>query len=231
MNAIYTKSIFMKKFTLSKVSKANALNWLKKYRKIILTAKEKWLNESDTSNIINDILGEVLWYDKFFDVTTEYKIRWQYCDYWVKINNKLTLLIEVKAISIELNENHLFQATSYASNEWVQYVILTNLKEWRLYHLKFWKKVEYDLILNVNLTWPETNLKILDLLQLLHKESFIKKAVDDLWKQKVASSKENIKKALLSQWVVRKILSELKVITWVRITQEEVENNIKSLFN
>ncbi len=110
---------------------------LKKYSKIAEIAKKRGLNESDTSNIINDMLGEVFGYDKFFDVTTEYKIRGQYADYGVKIDEKLTFLIEIKAISIPLNENHIFQAASYASTEGVEWVVLTNLEEWRIYHLSF----------------------------------------------------------------------------------------------
>jgi len=75
------------------------------------------MNESDTSNIINDMLGEMFGYDKFFDVTTEYKIKGQYADYGVKIDDKLTFIIEVKAIGVSLNDNHIFQASSYASTE------------------------------------------------------------------------------------------------------------------
>jgi hypothetical protein len=63
------------------------------------------------------MLGEVRGYDKYFDVTTEYKIKGQYCDYGIKIDGQLSFLIEVKAIGIQLNDNHIFQAMSYAGNE------------------------------------------------------------------------------------------------------------------
>jgi hypothetical protein len=46
----------MKKFTLTKKSHIFALEGIKKYRKIIEQAKSKTLNESDTSNVVNDIL-------------------------------------------------------------------------------------------------------------------------------------------------------------------------------
>jgi hypothetical protein len=55
--------------------------WVKKFKKLIGLAKQKDINESDTGNIINDMLGEVRGYGKYFDVTTEYKIKRQYCDY------------------------------------------------------------------------------------------------------------------------------------------------------
>lgn len=217
-------------FNLSKKSQLLAIEWLKKYKKIIEIAKTKWLNESDTSNIINDMLWEVLWYDKFFDVTTEYKIRWQFCDYWVKIDDKLTFLIEVKAISMELNNNHIFQATSYASNEWIKYVVLTNLKNWRLYHLSFWKKIDYDLILDVDLLKEESPIKIIELFKYFHKESFMKNIVDVLYEETKALSDENFKKVILSDVIIKKIQSELKNINWIRSSIEDIESKIKKLF-
>jgi hypothetical protein len=51
------------------------------------------------------------------DITTEYKIRNQFCDYGVKINNKLNFLIEVKPITRDLNDNNIFQANAYAATE------------------------------------------------------------------------------------------------------------------
>lgn len=126
-NSQASEDATVKKTPVKRVPKSNSIisekslnimkEALKKYVKISEMAKSRNMNESDTSNIINDLLGEVLGYDKFFDVTTEYKIKGQYADYGVKIDDKLSLIIEVKAMSVKLNENHIFQASSYASTE------------------------------------------------------------------------------------------------------------------
>lgn len=87
-----------KTISISKKSQELLNKGVRKFKKIIELAKQKNLNESDTSNIINDMLGEVWGYDKYFDVTTEYKIKGQYCDYGIKIDGQLVALIEVKAI-------------------------------------------------------------------------------------------------------------------------------------
>lgn len=102
---------------LTKQAESTIREGIKKYLKIVEMAKSRNMNESDTSNIINDMLGDIWGYDKFFDVTTEYKIKGQYADYGVKIDDKLRFIIEVKAISVSLNDNHIFQASSYASTE------------------------------------------------------------------------------------------------------------------
>ena len=60
---------------MTKATENSLKEGVKKFGKIIEMAVKRNLNESDTSNIINDMLGETFGYDKFFDVTTEYKIK------------------------------------------------------------------------------------------------------------------------------------------------------------
>ncbi len=215
---------------LNKKNEEMVISWIKKYIKIIRIANEKALNESDTSNVINDMLNEIRGYDKMEDITTEYKIRNQFCDYWVKINNKLSFLIEVKAVSIDLNENHLFQANSYASTKWIKRVILTNLKERRIYHLSFGSKIDDKLVLSINFL-QETPKEITEKAKYLHKESFIKKYIEAIYQKKIATSKDNFKKALLSTSVIKKIQNELKTISGIKISENEIQTIIKWLFN
>ena len=212
---------------ISKKSTNQILLGLKKFKKLIETAKKRWLNESDTSNIINDFLWEVLWYDKYFDVTTEYKIKWQYCDYWIIMNWKLTLLMEVKQIWLDLNENHIFQAISYAWNEWVKRVILTNLRRRELFYLSFWDKIEKELILDFDILWESSTNKLLENLQYIHKESLQKNYLWKLLKQKMALSERNIRKVLFSDPVIKKIQSEIKDTTWLKASKEEVVNILR----
>ncbi len=210
---------------ISKQSQTQISNWIKKFKKIIEHAKQKSFNESDTSNIIYDFLWEVLWYDKYTEVTTEYKIKWQYCDYWIVLNWKLTLLMEVKQIWVELNDHHLFQAISYAWNEGVKWVILTNLKRRQLYCLTFWDKIEKELILDIDLLQETATL--LQKLQYIHRESIQKNLLEDLFVKKMALSEKNVMKVLFSESIIKKIQSELKNLTWVKISQEEVTSILK----
>ncbi len=214
---------------ISKSAQTQISNWLKKFKKVIEHAKQKSFNESDTSNIIYDFLWEVLWYDKYTEITTEYKIKWQYCDYWIVLNGKLTLLMEVKQIWVDLNDHHLFQAISYAWNEGVKRVILTNLKRRQLYCLTFWEKIEKELILDIDLLQETTTLP--QKLQYIHKESLQKNLLEDLFIKKMALSENNIMKVLFSESIIKKIQSELKNLTWVKISQEEVISILKKFIN
>lgn len=212
---------------LSKKNHDQLINWFRRFKRIIQQAKQKQLNESDTSNIINDLLWDLFWYDKYFDVTTEYKIKSQYCDYWIKINWKLVMLMEVKQIWVDLNDNHLRQATSYAGNEWIKRVILTNLRKRQLYYLSFWAKIEKDLIFEFDILSDDKPSNILANMQYLHKESLVKNHLDKLLKQKLALSEKNIKKVLFSNSVIKKIQSEIRSTTWFKITEDQTKEVLK----
>ena len=48
---------------------------LKQFQPILESAKSRDVNESDTVAIVTDILSEIFGYDKYNEVTSEYKIR------------------------------------------------------------------------------------------------------------------------------------------------------------
>jgi len=61
----------------------------------------------------------------------------------------------------------------------------------------------------------------------IHKESFIKKHVEKIYQQKIATSKNNLKKVLLGLPVIKKIQSELKAISGIKIPEHEIQAIIK----
>ena len=119
-----------------KISERIALG-IKKYQALLMSAKSRDVGEADTVTIIKDMLSDIFGYDKYSEVTSEFAIRGTFCDLAIKFDNKLTTLIEAKAIGIELKEQHVKQAVDYAANQGVDWVILTNGNLWRVYKCVF----------------------------------------------------------------------------------------------
>src|SRR5690606_7428578 len=111
---------------------ARLIAGLKRYQPILSAAKARDVGEADTVTIIKDMLADVFGYDKYSDVTSEHSIRGTYCDLAIKIDGQLETLIEVKAIGLELKDQHVKQATDYAANQGVDWVLLTNGVAWRV---------------------------------------------------------------------------------------------------
>jgi len=124
---------------------------LKKFQPILTNAKARDLNESDTSVIVTDLLHDMFGYDKYSEITREHAIRGTFCDLAIKLDNGLALLIEVKAIGLELKDSHVKQAVDYAANQGCEWVILTNGSIWRTYKVMFQKPIEQELVVEFDI--------------------------------------------------------------------------------
>ena len=132
---------------------------LKKYQPVLANAKTRDVGEADTVTIIKDMLSDVFGYDKYSEITSEYAIRGTYCDLAIKLDGKLSTLIEVKAVGIELKEQHVKQAIDYGANQGVDWVMLTNGITWQVFKLTFAKPIEKELVLSFDLTSINTRLE------------------------------------------------------------------------
>ena len=117
-----------------------------RFQKVLQIAKDRDVNESDTVSILNDVFGEIFGYDKYLEVTSEVAIRSTFCDLALKVDEKIQFLVEAKAIGIELKETHMRQAIDYGANQGVQWVVLTNGIDWRIYRIRFEQPINYDLV-------------------------------------------------------------------------------------
>lgn len=123
---------------------------LKKYQKVLATAKQRDIGEADTVTIITDFLCDALGYDKYKEVSSEHAIRGTYVDRVITVDNKKRFLIEAKTIGVELKDSHVKQAVDYAANEGVSWVVLSNGAVWRLYTLKFGKPIDKALVFEID---------------------------------------------------------------------------------
>lgn len=90
---------------------------LKRLQPVLESAKSRDVNESDTVTIVVDILSDIFGYNRYSEITREFVIRRTFCDLAVKVDNKVCLLIEVKAVGLDLKDHHVKQAVDYAANE------------------------------------------------------------------------------------------------------------------
>ena len=124
---------------------------LKRFQPVLVSAKSRDVNESDTVVIVTDLLQEVFGYDKYAEITSEHMIRSTFCDLAVKLEGTLAFLIEVKAIGHELKDQHIKQAVDYAANQGCEWVALTNGAVWKVFRVRFSKPIEHELVVDMDL--------------------------------------------------------------------------------
>ena len=184
---------------------------LRRYQKILESAKARDIGESDTVLIVTDFLSDVLGYDKYGEITAEFVIRSTFCDLAIKTNGQLRFLIEVKAIGTELRENHLRQAVDYGANEGAEWVLLTNGVDWRAYRIRFEKPISHDLVFDVDLLDPACKSSdLIHMLYLISREALSGAEIDRYWRQKEATNRFVVTQLLLSPPLLGTIRREFR---------------------
>lgn len=154
---------------------------IKKFQNVLKNAKTKDINESDTVTIIMDMLAEIFGYDKYSEITSEYSIKKTYCDLAIKIDNKLRFLIEVKSIGLNLKDDHIKQVTDYGANQGVDWIILTNGVNWKVFKIIFSKPLMNELVYEFDfMGLNPKKASDIELLYYVSKESLGKSVLEDL---------------------------------------------------
>lgn len=201
---------------------------LKKYQPVLASAKSRDVNESDTSMIVTDILAEVFGYDKYAEVTRELCIRGTFCDLATRIDGKFQLLIEVKAIGLDLKDSHIKQVVDYAANQGIEWVALTNGQIWKVFRVIFAKPIDAEPVLEVDLlALAAKNAAHIESLYLLTRESMVKSGLHAFHDQAQATNKFYLGAIVLSDAVVDTIRRELRRLSEVKIEADDLRTALK----
>lgn len=203
---------------------------LSKFQKLLQKAKDQDINESDTSKIITDMLSYLFGYDKYNEVTAEYSIRGTYCDLAIKMKDKVRLLVECKAIGIELKDSYIKQAVDYAANYGLEWVVLTNGVRWQIYHIIFAKPIDKELIADIDfLNLKAKQTEDLEMLYLLTKEGLVSSAIEEYYEKCQAVNKYTIAAVIQSDPIVSAIRRELRSFSkGIKVSTDDIERLLTS---
>jgi predicted type IV restriction endonuclease len=198
---------------------------LRRFQPILAASKARDDGEGDTVMIVTDMLAEVFGYDKYADVTAEYAIRGTYCDLATKLDGTVQALVEVKAIGLELKDQHVKQAVDYAANQGVDWVVLTNGTHWRIYNVVFGKPIDQELVIDIEIcALNPKNAADLESLYLFCKEGWAKSVLGEYQLRRQALSRFFLGALVLSDSVLEVIRRELRRVSpEVKIETEQVK--------
>jgi hypothetical protein len=205
---------------------------VKKFQPILADAKNRDFTEADTVNIVRKILSEVFGYDEFREVTSEHAIKGTYCDLAIKLNDntKPCLLIEGKAVGVELKESHVNQVVFYGAKDGVKWVILTNGLVWQVYKVVFGEPLNQEKVFEFEfLKLNAKNDSDLESLYLITKEGIASCCLEDYDAHQQAMSRFSLAATIISEPVLEVIRRELRRVSPnAKITTEEIESALRS---
>jgi predicted type IV restriction endonuclease len=204
---------------------------VKKFLPHLLSAREQNLNEADTVQRIVKFLEVVLGYDAMTEITREMQVKDRYVDIALKVDDRVRMLIEVKAASTELRDRHIDQAERYAAENNLPWVLLTNGVVWNLYHLTFDEGIEYERAFSVDLSNEGEFDNCIDRLALLHRLSIRRDEHEAFWGHRRALSPQSISQALFTHEVLRLVRRDIRRREGLLVDEEDLAAAIHDMFS
>jgi hypothetical protein len=204
---------------------------IKKSAKSLLALKERDAVEADTRTFVTDLLVDGLGYDKYEDLTAEYQVKGEFADIGIRVDKKLLAFVEIKRVTQDLKDQHLRQAKTYAANEGVTWIILTNGANWQVYHISNNTPIEHHLLFEVDLLADTSPAQKVEKLWMLSRNAMKRGALNDIWKTESALQGSVLAKALLSQSVQKALRAEVRRDTNELVDTERLKQAVQALLN
>ena len=210
-------------------------------RRMIQDAEKADCNEAETRRRIERIFESTMGYDVFKHLSRERAIRGagetEHVDFAIQIGEdregeetQPVIMVEIKRVNVDLATKHLRQVSSYAINAGCEWILLTNSRDWALYHVAFGKPPVTKLIHSWNLLTEDLAV-LAERFDLISYQSLKKGSLDILWQKTNVLIPRNMLQAILSEASLKTLRRELRKITEVQLATEDVIGGIRRLLN
>jgi predicted type IV restriction endonuclease len=198
---------------------ADALPRIKRHARVLRDANA---NEATTRSVVSEMLSDAFGYDSAAEVDQEAGIREERADYGLKARGKMVALVEVKRIGVSLHQRHLNQLEGYALRRGIRWAILTNGQVWRLYHIDGGTPTSTTLVQPVDLLDGSRTATHVPLLLMMSKEALQRDWPIAKWREEHAKSAETLRRALMSDAVIRAMSTAIHKEARYRATPVEI---------
>jgi predicted type IV restriction endonuclease len=186
---------------------------LRHFQNVANSQRARDVSEADTVTVVKDILCEVFGYDKYAELTSEHQIKGTFCDLAIRIDGKVRFLIEVKAAGMDLKDSHMSQALNYGANQGIEWVILTNSVDWRVYRVIFGQPVSHEEVTSfLFTTLSSSKEEDLESIYIIAREGITNDAIVDFHQRVLLLNRFTIAQIIKSDVVVATIRRELRRI-------------------
>lgn len=195
-------------------------------------------NEAETRRRVERIFERVMGYDAFEHLSRERAIRGagetEHVDFAIQLKHgdevEPIIMVELKRVGVDLVKKHLKQVSSYAIDSGCEWVLLTNGREWKLYHVEFGQPPKTKLIEQWNLMTDD----VADLsakFEIISFKSVKRKSLQKVWEKATVLSPESLLASIASPESLRVLCRVLRRNTGVIIAQEDLIKAIKKILN
>ncbi len=217
----------------------------KEYRKnlrdtknMIAMAEKQDCNEAETRRRIERMFETLMGYDPFRHLSRERAVRGagetEHVDFSIELgegeDKKPVIMIEIKRVCIDLAPKHLKQVTSYAIDTGCEWILLTNSKQWNLYHISYGQPPKTSLVHSWNVLDDDIET-LAEKFELISFKSVSKGVLDDLWQKRNVLLPQHLIEAILSPDALITIRRVVKHKSGVAVEPEDIISGFRHLLN
>jgi hypothetical protein len=209
---------------IPKKAQERLVSGLKRYQPIVGTLRARDISEADTVTVIKDMLTDIFGYDKYTELTSEQQIRGTFCDLAIRVEGKVYYLAEVKSAGTNLSDNHLRQAVNYGAHQGIEWVLLTNAIEWKVYRIKFGQPIDWSEVYSFDMCkLSSRSADDLAKLFMLCRESISSDSLADYHRQAQILNRYTIAELLQGETMVTTLRREIRrLFDGLKVTEEEL---------
>lgn len=207
-------------------------------RRIIEAVMKADGNEAETRRRVERIFENLMGYDAFDHLSRERAIRGagetEHVDFAIQLEPGLdvepVIMVELKRVGVDLALKHLKQVTSYAIDSGCEWVLLTNGRDWKLYHVEFGQPPKTKLIEQWNLLEDDI-VDLADRFDTISYKSVKKGSLVKLWEKATVLSPDCLLNAIASPDSLKVLGKILRNNTGVIVAPEDLIKGIGKLLN
>ena len=195
-------------------------------------------NEAETRRRVERLFESLMGYNALKHITREHAIQTSgdadYVDFAIQASidpkASIDIIVELKRVGIDLKKTHLKQAESYAVNTGVNWILLTNSRQWKLYHVEFGRPPETRLIAEWNLL-EDDPVDAAEGFELVSYKSVRSGKLEKLWDKTRALATHNLLSAIHSEESLKLLRRMLRKSTDVMVEYDDIVVAIPKLLN
>jgi len=207
-------------------------------RRMIQDAEKNDCNEAETRRRIERMFESLMGYDVFKHLSRERAVRGagetEHVDFAIQLGEgeeaKTEIMLEIKRVNVDLARKHLKQVSSYAINAGCEWILLTNSREWKLYHVSFGQPPVTKLIHSWNILTDDVSV-LAKCFNLISFKSVRKGTLDGLWQKTNVLTPRNLLQAILSEDSIKLLRRELRKESGVLLSPEDIVAGTRRLLN
>ena len=207
-------------------------------RSMIQQAEKANCNEAETRRRIERIFEGLMGYHAFKHLSRERAVRGagetEHVDFAIQLDEgesaRPEIMVEIKRVCINLSPKHLKQVSSYAINAGCEWILLTNSKEWRVYHVSFGQPPVTKIVHSWNLLTDDVST-LAKRFELISYKNLKKGGLAKLWQKTNVLHPRNLLQSMLSVSALNAVRRELRKDSDVLLSPEDVVSGIRRLLN